>query len=288
MSFRKILAVGALLLGATSVQAHDEFLDVPYGDHERQVLDVFMPDGVENPPVVLFIFGGRWLRDDKTEVHDYRRLFRMNQAGIAVVSMNHRYSTDEIWPAQKDDVEAVLRFIHANAGTYGYDSSRLAVWGQSSGAHLALWSGVMSAQDPDLGVDAVVSWFSPTNLSLLWEDRENDEVPGANERMRDPTPEAQLLGVSAREDKAAGDAASPDVQASLLPADAVLPPTFLVHGDRDNQVSPLQSERVHEIFSARGAKVELMMIQGGAHGGPQFDRAVMPSIEWIVTHFEGN
>ena len=142
----------------------------------------------------------------------------------------------------------------------------------------------MDAEDPTLGVDAVVSWYAPASLSNLWQDRIDDAVPGENEREPDPTPEAQLLGVSPLEYPAIGDAASPDARAAILPSDATVPPTYLVHGDSDPRVSPLQSARVRDVLAARGTEVSLDTVKGGRHGGDGFDAMVAPSIEHILTN----
>ena len=44
-------------------------------------------------------------------------------AGFAVVSINHRSSTDAKWPAQINDVKAAIRYIRGNADKYGLDTS---------------------------------------------------------------------------------------------------------------------------------------------------------------------
>jgi acetyl esterase/lipase len=278
------MTTALLALAASASQAQQVHENLAYGPGERNMLDLFIPDTVETPPLVLYIHGGAWFRGDKDQVEDYDRRTRMNAAGIAVATMNYTWSQQAVWPAQRNDVEAAIRFLQDKAENYGYDMSRFAVWGQSSGADLALWAGVLDARDPSLGVDAVVSWYAPSDLYQLWQDRLDDDVPGGNEREPDPTPESQLLGADARENKALADAASPDVQTRDLPAEAALPPTLLVHGTMDVRVSPLQSQRVLDILKARGADADLILVEGGGHGGDGFDAIVAPSIAHIQKH----
>lgn len=280
------LTFGVTLMSAPLAHAHEAHIDLAYGTGERNVLDLYMPDGIENPPVVLFIHGGAWFRDNKDEVMDYRRLFEMNKAGIAVATMNHTYSRQAIWPAQKNDVKAAMQFLHDQAETYGYDISRFGVWGQSSGAHLALWAGVLSAEDPSLGVDAVVSWYAPSDMHFLFEDRETDDVKGGNERTRIPTPEDLLVGEDTRANKAKADLASPAVQAALLPEAAKLAPHLLIHGDADNRVSPKQSQRVYETYQSMGVPSELVIVENGGHGGRQFEAMTPKSIEFLLSHMK--
>lgn len=284
MSVLGKVSLGGLLLLVTPAAAQQSHTNLVYGPAERNVMDIYLPDGVENPPLVMYIHGGAWFRGDKAQVEDYDRRAKMNAAGIAVATINYQWSQQAKWPAQKQDIEAAIRFLQENAGEFGYDMNRFVVWGQSSGAHLALWSAAMAAQDPSLGIDAVVSWYAPSNLYELWDDRLADDVPGGNEREPDPTPESQLLGMDARQNRDAADAASADIALGALPADAVIPPILLVHGTADTRVSPLQSDRVFEVLQARGADVQLIRVEGGNHGGEGFDEIVAPSMAHIEKH----
>ncbi|SNS54411.1 alpha/beta hydrolase [Tropicimonas sediminicola] len=288
MKRKLALALAATVCSASGLLAQDVHQDLSYGPGERNVLDLFLPQGVEHPPLVMYIHGGAWFRGDKAQVEEYDRRKRMNEAGIAVATINHTWSQQATWPAQKDDVVAAIRFLQENAGTYGYDMSRFAVWGQSSGAHLALWSAVLAAEDDSLGIDAVVSWCAPSNLYMLWHDRLADDVPGGNEKERLPSPETNLIGVDAQQDKPAADAVSPDIQAAKLPPEAALPPILLVHGDADPRVSPLQSKRVLDVLSGRGSDAELIIVEGGGHGGDPFNAAVQPSLDFIIGRFRAD
>lgn len=285
---RHTVLSASLIAFASAALAQQSHHDLAYGSAARNVLDLFLPDGVQNPPLVLYIHGGAWFRGDKAQVEDYGRRERMLEAGLAVATMNHRWSQQATWPAQGNDVEAAIGFLRENQGRFGYDMSRFAVWGQSSGAHLALWAAVLDARDPSLDVDAVVSWFAPSNLYMLWQDRLDDTVPGGNEREPNPTPESQLLGLDALQNPDASDAASPEVQARLLGDGQELAPLLLVHGTMDPRVSPLQSERVLQTVTAQGAQAELLLVPGGNHGGEGFDAMVAPSIAHILTHLSAD
>ncbi|MCU0503675.1 MAG: hypothetical protein MUC51_18295, partial [Anaerolineae bacterium] len=51
--------------------------DIPYADpaHERQVLDIYAPDGAKDRPVIFWIHGGGWQAGDKTDVQIKPRVF---------------------------------------------------------------------------------------------------------------------------------------------------------------------------------------------------------------------
>lgn len=285
----KILLIAILisafaLICQTSAQTLQT--NIANGNGERNKLDLYLPDRVSNPPIVLFIHGGRWFRNDKEQVKLYDRVKLLNQAGIAVASMNYTFSTTAIWPAQKDDVLTALRFLSGHGSKLGYDPARMAVWGQSSGAHLALWAGLLATENDELEVRALVSWYAPSNLFELSEDRLNDKVPDSKRRVRKPSPESKLIGMSVPENRAATDAASPEHYFSVLPAGTKLPATPLLHGDQDHVVSPLQSRRLYDTTIARNseAEIKLRFVEGAKHGGKAFEAVVPEVIEFLNHH----
>ena len=68
--------------------------NVPYGTHERQVLDFWQAKSERPAPLLFFIHGGGWVAGDKNSVGP--KIQTMLDAGISVVSINYRYS----WQAQ--------------------------------------------------------------------------------------------------------------------------------------------------------------------------------------------
>ena len=110
--------------------------DVPYGtSHERQVLDVYVPAGAKNLPVVFWIHGGGWQSGDKSMVALKPKAF--NDAGFVFVSINHRLLPSAEMGAITADVAKALGWVHKNIATHGGDPARLLVMGHSSGGQLA-------------------------------------------------------------------------------------------------------------------------------------------------------
>lgn len=267
-----VLAVAAMT-AAGSATAATLTPDISYGTGERNQLDLYLPDGKTDAPMVVFVHGGRWFRGDKTQIELYNRIEALTEAGIGIASINYTYSSEDLWPAQIDDVMSALDFVANNGSTYGYDGSRMAIWGQSSGAHLALWAGMLSADDPDIDLDAVVSWYAPSDLYNITADRVADAVPGENERFPEPSPESLLIGLPVPDNKAEADAASPTVYAGTLPQGQELPDFMLVHGTEDFVISPLQTERLYSTLIAQGGagRIDLRYVEGAGHGGDLFN-----------------
>jgi acetyl esterase/lipase len=262
--------------------------NLDYGTGARNQMDIYLPARSKRAPVVVFVHGGRWMRNDKDQGELYDRVRQFNEAGFVLVSFNHTYATEKIWPAQLDDTLAAIAFVRERAETYGYDADRLALYGQSSGAHLALMAGLKLAETPEQSVEAVVSWYAPSDLYTIASDRSRDNVPD-----RDPVgsglpPEDVLLGVSATENKSAADAASPVGYLKSMSLDIVLPPVLIVHGDADNVVSPLQSERLYKTWKAHNGadRVEFRNVSGGGHGGERFEDETAAVIAFLQSKLQ--
>ena len=109
---------------------------IPYGTaHERQVLDVYAPDGAKNLPVVFWIHGGGWQTGDKTMVALKPKAFM--DAGFVFVSINHRLLPGVDMGTITRDVASALGWVHRNIAAHGGDPARLFVMVHSSGGQLA-------------------------------------------------------------------------------------------------------------------------------------------------------
>jgi arylformamidase len=109
------------------------FLNVPYGDTARQVLDIF-PAERSGGPVLLFIHGGYWRGGSKDDNCGFVPTF-VDQ-GVNVVIIEY-----DLCPAVTvtDIVRQALGSIawtYRNIRRYGGNPSRLYVAGHSAGGHL--------------------------------------------------------------------------------------------------------------------------------------------------------
>jgi arylformamidase len=109
-------------------------LDVSYGEDEKQRLDLYLPQGAKDAPVVIFVHGGEWSRHDKAEV-SYKPKF-LNEHGIIFASINYRLSPPAKHPDHVDDVASAIRWIHNHAQELGGDPQKIFLMGHSAGCHL--------------------------------------------------------------------------------------------------------------------------------------------------------
>jgi hypothetical protein len=117
--------------------------NVPYGTHERQVLDFYKADSRKPTPLLFFIHGGGWVAGDKSGVGELEACLK---AGISVVSINYRYS----WQAQiagvmppvqwpLEDAARALQFVRSRALEWNIDKQRIGASGGSAGACSSLY-----------------------------------------------------------------------------------------------------------------------------------------------------
>lgn len=229
-------------------------------------LDIYLPENVSSPPLVIQVHGGAWRFGTKEGgvPLDY-----VNN-GYAVASLDFRQSTDAPFPAMVHDIKAAIRFLRANARQYGFDATRIAITGQSSGAHLALEVGVSNGHpelegtlgnhlDTSSDVQAILSYFAASDLTTIL----SQSTPfGLG--VREPALEL-LLGALPEENESLAKLASP-----FYLVDANDPPLLLLHGDRDPQMPINQTLQMFGAYKEKGLDVTFDPVHGAVHGGPGF------------------
>lgn len=233
--------------------------------------DIFHPpDDAAERAAVLIIHGGGWQTGDRSQLQGYA--IQLARFGLVCVCSEYRLSGESIWPAQIHDVKAAIRWMRANHARLGIDPEKIAVSGNSAGAHLAL----MVAATPQLeefegeggnpGIGShcagVVAIYPPTLLRT-------SDAGGAIDRL--------FGGKAAR---AIEDAASP-----LTYAREDFPPTMLIHGNADNTVPVAASLQMYRALSESGAKVEVHIYDGAPHAFdavPEFGRQLVDLMALFV------
>lgn len=244
------------------VTVHRDIAYVTDG-HERQKLDLYIPDTGENLPLIIWVHGGAWLGGSKERYAPMEYL----KSGYAGASINYRLSQHAIFPAQIEDVKAAVRWIRANAETYRLDPNRFAAWGSSAGGHLVAMLGtagditefeVGENLDVSSQVQAVVNYFGPTDFLQM----DAHRLPDGLVHDAPDSPESKLVGgpIQEHEDRVAR--ANPITYVSK--AD---PPILIIHGDQDKLVPYHQSVLLKEALETVGAPVTLYKVEGGGHGG---------------------
>lgn len=101
---------------------------------------IYVPHSPGVHPGILFLHGGGWwIAGGATGFSINDRLCRQLSASLSAVVVNadYRLAPEHPYPAQLEDAYASLVWMHATSGAFGFDASRLAVFGISSGGNLA-------------------------------------------------------------------------------------------------------------------------------------------------------
>jgi acetyl esterase/lipase len=119
---------------------------VPYGSHERQVLDFWKADSDRPTPLVFVVHGGGWQGGEKERVNRFVNVEGLLAHGISVVAINYRLvqqaSAAGIQPPLKaplDDAVRALPFVRGKADEWNIDKLRIGAAGGSAGACSSLW-----------------------------------------------------------------------------------------------------------------------------------------------------
>ena len=88
-------------------------------------------------PALVYLHGGGWVAGS-VDTHDGTAAALARDAGIVVASVQYRRAPENPFPAPNDDAYAALAWLAQRADALGLDAARLAVGGDSAGAHLAI------------------------------------------------------------------------------------------------------------------------------------------------------
>lgn len=255
--------------------------DLPYAgtDDPRQTLDVYRPRFGKSRalPVIVNIHGGAFRMGDKSMGMD-EVMPLVSGGSYAVVSINYRLSGQAQWPAHIHDCKAAIRWIHANAEKFHFDTDHIGVIGASAGGHLAAMlgtSGGVADLEGTVGphgkfssrVTCVVDQFGPSDLLHMAEAQQGPRT--ANDAN---SPESELIGGPLPQFPDRARSASTTTYVSQDD-----PPFLIVHGTDDPLVPFNQSERLAQALRNAGVSVTFIPIQGGGHGGfrnPELGRRI--------------
>lgn len=225
-------------------------------------MDIYYPkEQKDKYPVIIHIYGSAWQNNDGKGSADVSTVGQgAVDAGYIFVTPNHRAINDGQWPAQINDIKAVIRYLRGNADDLKIDTSFIGISGFSSGGHLASVAGTTSNVhgnytvgtatmniEGTLGkftsysssVDAVCDWSGPVILQ---------KMKCGNAMPMNPLPEDQLMG-------GCSYTTCPD-KFALLSANTYIdpedPPIMIVHGSSDNVVPQCQGTLFYEDLLANG------------------------------------
>ena len=248
--------------------------NIPYaGDTlKRHQLDIYVPPGTKtNLPLVVWIHGGAWMLNDKYADMGYMQntVRGFLDSGYALASIDYRYSTDAVFPAQIQDCNQALEFLYQHAAAYKIDRNRIAVIGFSAGGHLASLLGLSNnnaikdfyttGTKSSFKIKCVLDFYGPSDFIMI---AGNPDTSVNNAR----NPVSILLGALPIERPDLAKHASP-----VTYVDKNDPPFLIVQGEKDESVPNTQSRLLSSWLTISGVENKLIMVPGAPHYGVMFD-----------------
>jgi acetyl esterase/lipase len=131
-----LLSLCASLAGAQVIVTKDvDYINDSVYDHGKDLLDIYMPQGKNNVPVIVYFHGGALLMGDKSWGEDIGK--KLAGSGIGLVSVNYRLSPEFQHPTHVNDAAAATAWVIKNIDAYGGNPQKIYVGGHSAGAYLA-------------------------------------------------------------------------------------------------------------------------------------------------------
>ncbi len=242
-------------------------------DGQELKMNLFLPSKngelLKKAPVLIDIVSGGWSSGAPGEGGFWRACGSV-ESGFAVVSLTHRSVTkDCVFPAQIEDVKAGVRFLRAHADEYGFDSSRFAAMGASSGGHMASMLGLSDEYrqfdvgdnlDQSSQVQVVVDLCCTADMKFYLE-RSPEQTPD---------PVYAVLGGQKRNDipyeqQAASLLEKAELYSPITYVDANYSPTIILQGALDHLVVPSQSCLFYESLKRAGVRAELWIDNSQGH-----------------------
>jgi acetyl esterase/lipase len=158
--------------------------DILFAVHDGVELlgDLHYPRGLDKAPVLVAVHGGGWQIGDRYVYQHWGPY--LASRGYALFTIEYRLMKPGVsaWPGAASDVKAAVQFVRANAAKLGVDPDRIALIGDSAGAHLSALVALageeplLSTQhreDPHAGIScavkAVIGFYGVYEMAAQWE-----------------------------------------------------------------------------------------------------------------------
>ena len=250
------------LLSAVSPSGHYERVaDLRYGDHRRQIVDVYTPLAAhDDVPLVVYFYGGGWTDGHKEEFEFVAS--SLTRAGFVVAIPDYQLYPDVVFPTFVEDGAAAVAWALENAGRFGATSNRTYLMGHSAGAQIAALLAIdrrylqSEGADPN-AIVGLLGLSGPYDFLPLTEDNYLQQL--FPEPVRDASQAIRFVTADA-------------------------PPTLLIHGGDDDIVEPGNILRLAARLESVDVPVTLKNYAGVGHG--RIVVALAPPLDFIASTLE--
>jgi acetyl esterase/lipase len=216
---------------------------IPYvagkdADPVRHSLDLYLPKGKKDFPVLFFIHGGGWTKGSKKSFAKHGTVFAGR--GIGAVAINYRLSPQVQHPAQIQDVARAFAWTCRNIGKYGGRTDRIFVSGHSAGGHLAA---LLATDD---------RYLKAEELAL-------DNIRGA-------IPISGVYRLSPKLARIFGDEEACRLASPLNHVEGRRPPFLFLYADKDLPSCDKQSKEMTDLLRKGKNEASYLLVKDRNHG----------------------
>lgn len=243
------LAIAALVSPVTAVDnrtAIDTHTNLTYftgegADKYRHRLDLYVPKGKHDVPVMMFVHGGGFTVGIKDQYAFVGQVFA--SYGIATAVISYRLSPKTTYPGHVQDVARAFAWLRAHAAEYGGRADKIVIAGHSAGATLVAMVGsdptylhdVGESLDHIAGVIPISGSFTQMGRSAMFQTF--------------PSPDTNVI----RNASAINHVAGPH------------PPFLILYGDMDMPRTGEDAQQMAAALKEAGNSADVYEISGHAH-----------------------
>jgi acetyl esterase/lipase len=207
-------------------------------DPVRHKLDLYLPKGAKDFPVLFFVHGGGWTKGSKDGFAKHGHLFAKN--GIAFVAINYRLTPQVQHPVHAQDVAKAFAWTHAHIAKYGGRPDEIVISGHSAGGHLVAL----------IGADA--SYLKAEKLSLA-------DIKGV----------IPISGVYTIRNRSKAFGSDDEVLRQASPQTHVQgkrPPFLIIYADKDGKNFDKMAEEFSHALQKNGNVATTLKVDHRTHG----------------------
>ncbi len=255
-------SVISTFISGISFEKYEVFTDLVYGEAQRNILDIYVPDSAydnEYNGVILYIHGGSWTSGNKEDMA--QKCVRFARKGYITATMNYTLvSQDAEFKATAltmcDEIGKAIDKIKVFSTEKGLNITKLAVSGYSAGAHLSMLYGFSRADESSIELVFTANQVGPSDF--------HTEVWGNT----GISLTSSLSGTQITQEMIDSGEAEQYIQlispTAYVTKDTV--PSILAYGGTDMIVPSGNAERIHKAFDDAGATHYYILYPLSNHG----------------------
>lgn len=215
--------------------------NLAYGTDQRQKLDIYLPRMADHPPIVIFWYGGSWIKGSKA---DYRFVgIALAKLGFVAVLPDYRLYPQVTFPGFDEDGARAVAWVEQHAREFGGDPNRIVLMGHSAGGHTAAFLAFNHAFLERFGANShgIVGLIGLSGTYAF-------------------VPDSDVLRAAFPPTFTAAD------WQPIRFVDSHAPPTLLLHGLADKEVLPQEAIELHDALLGAHVRAQMHLFAHRGHG----------------------